>query len=160
MSLKSVWMSVSNRNEEISYELMPELVEGLPYDIMDEEILKSEFASYFDYSSAPNGPIKAKSVDESSVIQLVPKAYRKWCVKFQTTQSVRTGFPAVIQHAPSELLKYLKPKTWNNLTSAKLSVLFECRMRSAAKMVEQALSYWYLSWMEWFSLRPQYFYAQ
>ncbi len=36
---------------------MPELIEGLSQDIMDEEGLKSKFAFYFDYSSAPNGPI-------------------------------------------------------------------------------------------------------
>ncbi len=40
----------------------------------------------------------------------VPKAYRKCCVKFLTTPSVRTGFPAVIQHSHSEHLKRLKPK--------------------------------------------------
>ncbi len=47
---------------------MPELIEGVSYDIMDEEILKSKFAFYFDYSSAPHGPIKTKSVDDSSFI--------------------------------------------------------------------------------------------
>jgi hypothetical protein len=30
-------------------------------------------------------------------------------------------------------------------------------MRSAAKWVEQSLGYWYLSKMEWFSLRPQHY---
>jgi hypothetical protein len=34
----------SNENEEINYELMPKLVEGLSYDIMGDEILNSEFA--------------------------------------------------------------------------------------------------------------------
>ncbi len=37
-------------------------------------------------------------------IQPVPKAYRKWCVKFRTTPSVWTGFPAVIKHSLSEHL--------------------------------------------------------
>jgi hypothetical protein len=37
--------------------------------------------------------------------QPVPKAYRKCCVEFRTTSSVRTGFPAVIQHSLSEHLK-------------------------------------------------------
>ncbi len=41
----------------------------------------------------------------------VPKADRKCCVKFRTTPSVRTGFPAVIQHSLSEHLKCLKPNT-------------------------------------------------
>jgi hypothetical protein len=36
--------------------------------------------------------------------QLVPKGYQKCCVKFRTTPSVRTGFPAVIQHSLSEHL--------------------------------------------------------
>jgi hypothetical protein len=44
-------------------------------------------------------------------LQPVPKSYQKCCVKFQTTPSVRTGFPAVIQHSLSEHLKCLKPKT-------------------------------------------------
>jgi hypothetical protein len=35
----------------------------------------------------------------------------------------------------------------------------ERKMRSAAKRVEQSLGYWYLSKMEWVSLRPQHFYA-
>ncbi len=52
--------------------------------------------------------------------QPVPKAYRKYCVKFPTTPSVRTGFPAVIQHSLSEHLKCLQAKTWNNLSSANL----------------------------------------
>ncbi len=65
-----------------------------------------------------------------SLSQPVPKAYRKWCVKFRTTQSVRTGFPAVIQHSLSEHLKRLKLKTWNDLTSA--NFFLEHRMRSAA----------------------------
>jgi hypothetical protein len=43
--------------------------------------------------------------------QPVPKAYRKFCVQFQTTPSVQTGFPAVIQHSLSEHLKCLKSKT-------------------------------------------------
>ncbi len=92
-------------------------------------------------------------------IQPVPKAYRKWCVEFRPTPwwspSVRTGFPAVIQHSLSEHLKCLKSKTWNDLTSANLFFL-ERRMRYAAKRVEQSLGYGYLSKMEWFSLRPQH----
>ncbi len=50
----------------------------------------------------------------------VPKSYRKCCVKFQTTPSVRTGFPAVIQHSLSENLKCLKLETWNDQTSTNL----------------------------------------
>jgi hypothetical protein len=38
-----------NENEEINYELMPELNEGLPYDIMGEEILKCKITFHFDY---------------------------------------------------------------------------------------------------------------
>ena len=86
--------------------------------------------------------------------QPVPKAYRKCCVKFRTTTSLRTGLIGVIQHSLSEHLKCLKSKTWNDLTSANLFFL-ERRMRSAAKRVEQSLGYGYLSKMEWFSLRPQ-----
>ncbi len=86
--------------------------------------------------------------------QPVSKVCRKWCVKFQTTPSVRTGSPAVIQHSLSEHLKCLKSKTWNDLTSANLFFL-ERKMRSAAKRVEQSLGYCYLSKIEWFSLRPQ-----
>ncbi len=38
------------------------------------------------------------------------------------------------------------------------SVFFKrCRMRSAAKRMEQSLGYRYLSKMEWVSLRPQHF---
>ncbi len=85
--------------------------------------------------------------------QPVPKAYRKCCVKFRTTPSVRAGFPAVIKHSLSEHLKWLKSKTWNDLSSANLFFL-ERRMRSAAKRVEQSLGYGYPSKMEWFSLRP------
>jgi hypothetical protein len=48
----------SNENEEINYELIPKLVEGLSYDVMGDEILNSEFAFHFDYSSAPHGPFK------------------------------------------------------------------------------------------------------
>ncbi len=81
--------------------------------------------------------------------QPVPKAYRKCCVKFWTTPSVRTGFPAVIKHSLSEHLKCLK---WNDLTSANL-IFLERRMRSAAKRVEQSSGYGYLSKIEWFSLR-------
>jgi hypothetical protein len=40
--------------------------------------------------------------------QPVHKAYRKCCVKFRTTPSVRTGFPAVIQHLLSEHLSKIK----------------------------------------------------
>ncbi len=85
--------------------------------------------------------------------QPVPQAYRKWCVKFRPTPSVRTGFPAVIQHSLSEHLKCLKSKTWNDLTSANL-FFWECRMRSAAKRVEQSLGSGYPSKMEWFSSFP------
>ncbi len=91
----------------------------------------------------------------SRYFQPVPKAYRKWCVKFQMTPSVRTGFPAVIKHSLSQHLKCLKSKTWNDLTSANLFFLGR-RMRSAAKRVEQLSGYGYLSKMEWFSLRPQH----
>ncbi len=89
------------------------------------------------------------------LVQPVPKAYRKCCVKFQTTPSVRTGFPlaAVIQHSLAEHLKCLKSKTWNDLTLANLFFL-ERRMRS--KRVKQSLGYGYLSKREWFSLCPQY----
>ncbi len=66
----------------------------------------------------------------------VQKSYRKWCVQFQTTPLVWTGFPAVIKHSLSEHLKCLKSKTWNDLTSANLFLL-EHRMRSGAKRVEQ-----------------------
>ncbi len=83
------------------------------------------------------------------------KAYRKWCVKFRLTPSVWTGFLAVIKHSLSEHLKCLKSKTWNDLTSANFFFV-ECRMRSAAKRMEQSLGYGYLSKMEWFSLRPQH----
>jgi hypothetical protein len=47
---------------------MPELIEGVSYDFMDGKILKSKFAFYFDYSSAPHVRIKTKSVDDSSFI--------------------------------------------------------------------------------------------
>jgi hypothetical protein len=36
----------STENEEINYELLPELIEGLAYDMMDEEILKSRLLKY------------------------------------------------------------------------------------------------------------------
>jgi hypothetical protein len=38
-------------------------------------------------------------------------------------------------------------------------VFLELKMRSAAKWVEQSLGHWYLSKMEWFSLRLPHFYA-
>jgi hypothetical protein len=50
--------------------------------------------------------------------QPVPKAYRKWCVTFRTTPSVRTGLPSVIQHSLSEHLKRLKLKIWSNIKNA------------------------------------------
>ncbi len=43
----------------------------------------------------------------------VPKAYRKWCVKFRTTPSVRTGFPAVIKHRALKMSKIKKLKRSN-----------------------------------------------
>ncbi len=55
--------------------------------------------------------------------QPVPKAYRKCCVEFRTTPSVRslrTGFPAVIQHSLSENSNCRDSKTWNDPTSANL----------------------------------------
>ena len=57
-------------------------------------------------------------------LQPVPKAYRKCCVKFLTTPSVWTGFPAVIQHSLSNHFKCLKSKTWNNLTSSSANLFF------------------------------------
>ncbi len=66
--------------------------------------------------------------------QPVHKVYQKCCVKFRTTPSVRTGFPAVIKHSLSEHLKCLKSKTWNDLTSANLFFL------SAQKLRQNALS--------------------
>ncbi len=44
------------------------------------------------------------------MIQPVPKAYRKWWVKFRKTPSIRTGFPAVIQHSLSVNLHVSKIK--------------------------------------------------
>ncbi len=37
---------------------------------MDEDILKSKFTFYFDYSSVLNGPIKTELDDDSSVIAM------------------------------------------------------------------------------------------
>jgi hypothetical protein len=85
----------------------------------------------------------------------VPKAYRKCCVKFLATPSVRTGFPAVIQHSLSEHLKMSKIKNLKQFNFGQ-SVFLERRMRSAAKRVEQSWGYGYLSKMEWFPLRPQH----
>ncbi len=109
------------------------------------------------HGSRPGWPVTNDIRVRVRVVQPVPKAYRKWCVKFRTTPSVQTGFPAVIQHSLSEHLKCLtwKSKTWNDLTSANLFVL-ERRMRSAAKRVEQSLVYGYLSKMEWVSLRSHW----
>jgi hypothetical protein len=56
-------------------------------------------------------------------VQSIPKSDRKCCVKIQTTPSVRTGFPAVIQHSLLKHLKCLKSKTWNDLTLANLLFL-------------------------------------
>ena len=42
--------------------------------------------------------------------QPVPKAYRKWCVKFRTTTSLRTGLIGVIQHLTLRALKMSKIK--------------------------------------------------
>ncbi len=92
-------------------------------------------------------------------LEPVPKADRKCCVKFRTTPSVRTGFPAVIQHSLS--VRAFKMSKTKNLKRSNFgqSVFLERKMRSAAKRVEQSLGYWYLSGMEWFSLRPRHFYA-
>ncbi len=122
------------------------------------------FAYYFAYFciyltySAYSAYCNMQNMQNLNSAQPVPKADRKCCIKFWTTPSVRTGFPALIQHSLSEHLKCLKPKTWNDLTLANLFFL-ERKMRSAAKWVEQSLGCWYLSRMEWFSLRPRHFYA-
>ncbi len=47
---------------------MQVLIKGLSDKIMDEGILKSMLALYFDYTSAPNGAIKTESVDDSSIV--------------------------------------------------------------------------------------------
>ncbi len=84
--------------------------------------------------------------------QPILKTYRKWCFKFRTTPLVRTGFPAVIQHWLSKIKK-LKRSNFGHL------FFLGRRMRSAVNRVEQSWGYWYLSKMEWFSFRPQQFYA-
>jgi hypothetical protein len=45
----------------------------------------------------------------------------------------------------------------SKIENLKQYIFLERKMRSAAKLVEQPLGYWYLSKMEWFYLCPQHF---
>jgi hypothetical protein len=49
-------------NEGINYENMTDLISE---EILDVETLKSKFSNWFDCLSAPSGPIKEESVDDS-----------------------------------------------------------------------------------------------
>jgi hypothetical protein len=46
---------------------MPELIDRLSDEVMDDVIMQSKLAFCFDDSSAPNGPIKTESVNDNSV---------------------------------------------------------------------------------------------
>jgi hypothetical protein len=54
----------------------PDLLITLPgstgkAQVLDDEILKSKFSHWFDYTSAPSGPIKEMSTDDSSKLVLL-----------------------------------------------------------------------------------------
>jgi hypothetical protein len=53
-------------NDEIEYGNMPDLIDQILEEILHDEILKSRFSHWFDYMSAPSGPIKETSTDDSS----------------------------------------------------------------------------------------------
>jgi hypothetical protein len=57
-------------DDEIEYENMPDLIDPISEEILDDEILKSKFSHWFDYTSAPSGPIKETSTDDSSKLVL------------------------------------------------------------------------------------------
>ncbi len=65
-----VFESIENEDvtiyDEIEYENMPDLIDPISEEILDDEILKSKFSHWFDYTSAPSGPIKETSTDDSS----------------------------------------------------------------------------------------------
>jgi hypothetical protein len=58
-------------NDEIEYENMPDLIDPISEEILDDKILKSKFPYWFDYTSAPSGPIKEMSIDDSSKLVLL-----------------------------------------------------------------------------------------
>ncbi len=56
--------------EEIEREEMPELYDPYSEQVMETELLKVTYQSYFDYSRAPNGPMKEEVIGDSSVIKM------------------------------------------------------------------------------------------
>jgi hypothetical protein len=57
--------------DEIEYENMPDLIDPISEEILDDEISKSKFSHWFDYTSAPSGPIKETSTYDSSKLVLL-----------------------------------------------------------------------------------------
>jgi hypothetical protein len=50
---------------------MPDLIDPISGKMPDDEILKSMFSHWFDCTSAPSGPIKETSTDDSSKLVLL-----------------------------------------------------------------------------------------
>ena len=79
----------------------------------------------------------------------VLKAYRKWCVKFRTTPSLRTGLillnSIASAHPLGPVTMHLKPKTSKALIWAKVFFFLGAQMRSAPKLVGATSIYGYPS---------------
>ncbi len=58
-------------NDKIEYENMPDLIDPTSEEILDDEILKSRFSHWVDYTSAPSRPIKETSTEDSSKLVLL-----------------------------------------------------------------------------------------
>jgi hypothetical protein len=58
-------------NDRMEFENMPDLIDLISEEKLDDKIFKSKFSHLFDYTSAPSGPIKEKSIDDSSKLVLL-----------------------------------------------------------------------------------------
>ncbi len=71
MNQLRTWNEDVVSNDEIECENMPDLIDPISEEILDDKILKSKFSHCFDYTSAPSGPIKDTSTDDSSKLVLL-----------------------------------------------------------------------------------------
>ncbi len=58
-------------NDGIEHENMPDLIDLISEELLDDEILTSKFSHWFDYTSAPSEPIKETATDYSSKVVLL-----------------------------------------------------------------------------------------
>ncbi len=61
---------VPRHDDEIEREEMPQRYDPYSEQIMETELLKVKYLSHFDYSRAPNGPMKEEVIGDSSVIKM------------------------------------------------------------------------------------------